>query len=426
MQRSGAVLLLCMTLATNGIVLAKPVAEEGEFVLDLSSLSFREFERIALEADPLTATTYQRGEAARHRAIAVSQLPDPQVRIGMVNVPIDSFSTTEEDMTMKEVGFQQSFPPYGTLTHSRAEQEAMAASEDAMSAERELAVLRGVREAWLELYFQFQAVALVQKTQHVFGELVKVSTARYRSGRGQQQEVLRAELESSKLQDRVTTMELEKDVLMTELGRWIGASHVARPSPVKFPDLPAVPGLDLIRAKLREHPMLQAAEARVDVAREGVELARSEYRPMSMIDVAYGQRGGERSDMMSAMLSFSVPIFTSKRQDRGLQARRAEVIATKSETEVQRRELQEILESDYRRLQRLDERAKLYEKEVLPYSAQYAQSSLTSYQSGVADFEDHVMARMAELENGMEALRIKVDRAKTQARLLYIYGDRTL
>lgn len=422
-KRTNKIALLLVATLGAGTALA---AEEGEFVLDLATLSFREFERIAIEADPVSAAAHQRGEAARHRAVSMSQLPDPQVRMGFINVPVDSFSLSEEDMTMKEIGFQQSFPPYGNLTHSRAEQEAMASAEDAMGAERELSVLRGVREAWLELYFQFQAVSLIQRTQQVFDELVKVTTARYRSGRGKQQDVVRSELELSKLRDRVAIMESEKDVLMTELGRWIGASHLARPAPVKFPDLPPLPSLDVMRGKLGEHPMLQAAEAQVEVAREGVELARSDYRPMSMVDVSYGQRGGERSDMMSAMLSFSVPIFTSKRQDRNLQARRADVIASKSETEQRRRELQEMLESDYRRLQRLDERLKLYEKEVLPYSGQYAQSSMTAYQAGVSDFEDQVMARMQELENGMEALRVKVDRAKTQARLLYIYGDRTL
>lgn len=396
-------------------------------VIDISQLSFQEFERIALNADPVVARFRAQADATRDLAVSESQLPDPQVRVGVINVPVNSFRFDEEQMTMKEIGFVQTFPAYGSLSNRALELGSMAEVDDAMAADRELMVLERVRAAWLELYYQFEAVALVQKTQKVFSELVKVAEARYRQGRGRQQDLISVQLQLSKLEDEVTSMELEKEVLMSELMRWLGAADVSRPTPVAFPPLPPLPPIDEIRSRLAAHPSLRAAEAQVEANRAGVEMARAMYRPMTMIDVSYGQRDFEdMPDMMSAMLSFSLPLFTSSRQDPGVSARRAEVEVAKESVEDRRRELQEMMESNYRRWQRLNERVARYEKEVVPFSNQYSQATLTAYQANVSDFEDQVEARMGELENGLTALRLKVDRAKTHATLLYIAGERAL
>lgn len=396
-------------------------------VIDISQLSFQEFERIALNADPVVARFRAQAGATRERAVSESQLPDPQVRIGVINVPVNSFRFDEEQMTMKEIGFVQTFPAYGSLSNRALELGSMADVDDAMAADRELMVLERVRAAWLELYYQFEAVALVQKTQKVFAELVKVAEARYRQGRGRQQDLISVQLQLSKLEDDVTSMELEKEVLMSELMRWLGAADVSRPTPVAFPALPPLPPIDEVRARLAAHPSLRAAEAQIEASRSGVEMARAMYRPMTMIDVSYGQRDFEdMPDMVSAMLSFSLPLFTSGRQDPAVSARRAEVEVAKESMEDRRRELQEMMESNYRRWQRLNERVARYEKEVVPFSNQYSQATLTAYQANVSDFEDQVEARMGELDNALTALRLKVDRAKTHATLLYISGERAL
>jgi len=424
MYRQAMALLLLSACAAN----ASWSAEAGHFSenVELATMSFKDFERSALDVDPVVAGARQRADALRNRGISSAQLPDPNFRVGVVNVPIDTFSFNAEDMTMKEVGFQQAFPAYGSLTHAKAEQDSLAVVADAQAADRELVVLRGVRESWLDLYFQVQAISLVQKTQQVFDELVKITTSRYRSGRSKQLEVLRAELEQGKLQDRLLMMEAEREVAATELSHWLGADRLGKYATIKFPELPPLPSFEDMRQKLMGHPLLQASESRTDAAREGVEIARSGYRPESMLDISYGQRAGERSDVVTAMLSFSLPIFTSKRQDRRLQAARSDVMAAKNDTADQHRELHRSLVSEYERYQRLDARQRLYEKEVLPYSSQVAQSSMASYQSGVSGFEDQLSARMQELDSGMEALKIKVDKAKSQARLLYAFGERGL
>ena len=71
------------------------------------------------------------------------------------------------------------------------------------------------------------------------------------------------------------------------------------------------------------------------------------------------------ADTFSGMVSFSLPIFTGKRQDRALQASRAEVEEGKDAVEEQRRKLYEMVESGYRRWNRLDERYRHFEQDQL-------------------------------------------------------------
>jgi outer membrane protein TolC len=401
-------------------------AQLEQVVTDLGKLSFKEFERIALDSDPVISGLKSNANAYRERAIASNRLPDPRIRMALANMPTDSFDFDQEPMTQKIIGIQQMFPPWGSLDNRQEQLYRLGEATDVDVAQRELEVLRGVRHSWLELYYQFEAVRLVQDSARVFDELVKISRFRYRAGRGNQHDVVRAELELSLLQDRITMSQTEQEVILSELGRWIGASHIQRQAPLTFPELPQLPGYEQIRQQLNEHPVIRAAEARVDAGRAGVEVARAQYKPSFMVDVSYGQRDNDRADLVSGMISFNVPIFTSKRQDRNLAASRDDVSAAKDTVESRRRTLREQLETNQRRWQRLNERYLHYERSVMPFAEQFSQSSLSAYQSGVSDFTVQVRARLTELENRLKMLRLKVDRAKAHASLLYLYGDRTL
>lgn len=396
-------------------------------VVELSKLTFQEFERLAISADPVASQLRNQASSMRHMAVGSAQLPDPIVQLGFENVPTDTFAFDEEEMTMKVIGFQQTFPPLGSLQSRGDEFTARARAEDAMVDDRELMVLLGVRESWLELYYQFQAQALIKETEKTFKELVEIAKFRYRAGRGTQFDMVQAEVELGLLHEKVAEIEMEKDVILAELGSWIGASHIERPAPVRFPVLPPLPSQDSVRSKINGHPSVIAAQARVAAGRAGVDRARAELLPETMLQLSYGQRSFEdMPDNVSGMLSFSLPLFTGKRQDRMVQASRAEVEAAKDEVEAQRRKLYEMVESGYRRWARLDERYSHFEKEVLPLAAQYSKTTLASYQSGVAEFSEQVRARVQELEYGLMALRLQIDRTKEHANLLYLAGDKAL
>src|SRR5512145_2589431 len=104
-------------LAAALIFLALPRAAQTQ------DLSLAEAERIALERDAMTREMRLQSAAMRERAVMEGELMDPELRFGAVNVPVDSFSLSDEDMTMLEVGVSQEFQPGKTRQLSRKQME---------------------------------------------------------------------------------------------------------------------------------------------------------------------------------------------------------------------------------------------------------------------------------------------------------------
>jgi outer membrane protein TolC len=122
------------------------------------------------------------------------------------------------------------------------------------------------------------------------------------------------------------------------------------------------------------------------------------------------------------MVSVELPLFTAKRQDRRLAASIQQAEAVQLTRDDRLRELRQLLDTAYANWTRLGERAALYESQLLRTSAANTQASLKAYQSGVTEFTTLMRARITELDIQLDLLRIRVDRARAQASLLYLAG----
>jgi len=167
----------------------------------------------------------------------------------------------------------------------------------------------------------------------------------------------------------------------------------------------------------------------VEAGQLGVDIARQKYKPGWMLDVTYGNRAGDnpngdsRDDFLSAMVIMDIPLFTGKRQDRMLATRQQEVEAARLQRDDRYLRLKRLLDADYAEWLRLDERLQLYQSTIFPEAIQNAETSLTAYQSGVTDFTGVMRARITELDVKLQKLRIRVDKAKAEARLLYLANE---
>ena len=212
------------------------------------------------------------------------------------------------------------------------------------------------------------------------------------------------------------------------LARWLG-DYAWQSVGAGFPVLPALPALTELEAGLPQHPAVQAASAQLQANQEMVKAAREQYKPGWDVGLEYRKRfaedasGDDLPDMMAAMVTLDLPLFTEKRQDRRLAARQQQTEAARQTREQKLREIQRLLKSDYARWRRLGEQEALYQQHLLRESSENAEAALLSYQSGINEFNTLMRARITELEVRLQAMRIRVDRAKTQARLLFLQGE---
>ena len=195
-SRSAVFILICLT-STTALCVGGGVTPDDLQVLTLSAA-----EQIARESDPLVNRFQRLAEARREGSVADGQLPDPKLKLGLANFPTDDFSRTKEPMTQLQVGLVQAFPRGNTLAFKRRQGEFFGDADQARSDDQFLKALRDTREAWLDLYFQLQALQIIDSSRKYFSNLLDITQAQYGAGRASQQDVLSAQLELSRLEDR--------------------------------------------------------------------------------------------------------------------------------------------------------------------------------------------------------------------------------
>jgi outer membrane protein TolC len=392
------------------------------------ALTLTEAEQIALADDPAIGALQARSQALRDAAVADGQLPDPQLKTGIYNLPLDTLEVDKEPTTQWRLGLVQSFPRGKSLHYKRRQTESLASAEQAYAEAGIRKAIRDVRENFLELYYQTRAEQIVTETRELFAQLVEITQAHYATGRVSQQDVLRASLELSRLDDRTTRIRNEADRDRAILMKWIGAA-AALPIDRQLPELPSPPAREAIETALPEHPLIRAEMAKLEASNQKIRIAREQYKPGWSAGLEYRKRfgndpdGDDRADMMAAMVTMDLPLFPKNRQDKRLSASVQQAESIQLTRDDKLRELKQMLEAAYANWERLGERSALYQSQLLKEATANAQASLNAYQSGVTEFTTLMRARITDLDVHLDDLRIRVDRAKAQASLLYLAGE---
>ena len=393
-----------------------------------ADIDINEAIRLALTDDPVIAASQARAQAFSDNAVADGQLPDPRLRTGIYNLPLDNFEFDREPTTQFRLGLVQEFPRGDTLKLRQKKSEWMANAEVASTEAAQRMLVRDVRRNFLELYYQVQAEQVINETRDLFAQLVDITQAHYATGRVSQQDVLRASLELSRLDDRTTRILNEADKSRAALTKWMGDA-ASLPLENNFPGLPALPSKNEIETALPQHPIIRTETAKIEASNQKIRIAREQFKPGWSAGLEYRKRFGDdpngdnRADMMAAMVTVELPWFTQNRQDKRLSASIEQTKSVQLERDDKLRELLQMLNTDYANWQRLGERVALYESQLLHESTANAQASLNAYRSGVTEFTTLMRARITDLDVRLDDLRVRVDRAKAQANLLYLVGE---
>lgn len=141
-----------------------------------------------------------------------------------------------------------------------------------------------------------------------------------RTGGATQAEFLTARQEADRLKDAVAAAEQSIAHARNGLSRWIG-DEAFRPVTADLPVLPALPPLEVVLERVRQHPHLAGAAAQVAMAQTNADLAAAAYKPDWRVEVGYGYRP-EFSEMAMLQVGIDLPVFTRNRQDRAVAAAR--------------------------------------------------------------------------------------------------------
>lgn len=392
------------------------------------ALDLQQAEQLAIRSDPSIEAYKATSQSFVDESVADDTLPDPILRFGAVNVPVDTFDLDQEQMTQVKVGIVQNFPRGNVLSIKQQQSRYLSRAAMSMADDAQLQIIRDVRETYLNLFYEVSAYQIIQETRKLFAEMVKITESNYAAGRVNQQDVILAGLELSRLDDRSTKIQAREESNRANLAQWIGDIAWNEIS-MEFPGLPALPVTVDLNKLIPAHPLIRAQNANIDASKQMTEMARQEYKPGWSLLVDYGFRSGdnpdgtERADFATAIVSMDIPLFTGDRQDKTVSSNEQKIVAARYSRDDQLRKLKRLYEKNNHLWMRLSEREKLYKNSLLTAAKNNSKAALKAYQSGVSEFNTLMRAQITELDVRLEDLRIRVDRTVVQAKLLYITGD---
>ena len=356
----------------------------------------------ALDVNPSLAAMRVRAHALAEVPPQVGTLPDPRLSLNALNMPVDSFSFTEEGMTQLQVGISQALPFFGK--RALREEAASLEAEAAVSAweETRLQLIRDVKTAWWMLFYLDRALEIVNRNQHLLRQFVTVAQTKYKVGEGLQQDVLLAQLELSKLLDQSIALQgsrREGEAQLNALLNRPAENAIALPPQADETLPPVMAEAQLLKRSLEIRPQLEGQQSRVEAARARVDLARKDYAPDFMVGAAYGFRSGEnpdgseRPDFASVMFSMNLPIRTHRR-DRAVDQFNSELLQQQYLLDDSRRQVAVQISRDLAGYRRAREQAELFLKGIIPQARQTVASMMAGYQVNKVDFLNLVRAQV--------------------------------
>lgn len=435
------------------ILLANIVGSYDSFAEQLP-VSFNKAIQIAQHNDPWLVGSRFRQKSLLHLGDASSTQPDPKVSIAFSNLPTDGFGFSQEGMTQFKVGVSQVFARGDSLHIKNQQYKLKSQQQPIQRKDRQNKVVVTVGRLWLDLYRAQQSIILIEKNRNLFEQLAELAEASYSNalGKTRQQDVVRAQLELTRLEDKLSQLHQQSERYQGMLGRWLTSFSLNSQSQQDRNTIATVtlplyvsrqaPDIELshhakafnekwlseekLVALLSLHPSVKNIDKKIAVTKTGVELAEQKYQPQWGVNASYGYRSDDamdnsRADLFSVGVTFDVPLFTENRQDNEVKSAISQTEIIKTEKLLLLRKLMADFTSSKGQFVRLSQRQTLYQEKLLPQIHDQAEASLTAYTNDDGSFSDVVRARIVELNAEIDFLSINVEKQKIILAINYLF-----
>ena len=186
-------------------------------------LSFKQAIKKAQKNDPWITGNKHQQQAITAMSHVANTLDDPKVSLGFANLPTNGLDFGQEGMTQFKVGFTQMFPRGDSLAIKKRQLGLQSQAYPFQRQDRKAKVAVTVGSLWLDVYQVQQSIALIEKNRSLFEQLADIAQASYSSalGKTRQQDIVRAQLELTRLEDRLSLLAQQQNRYQGMLSQWL-------------------------------------------------------------------------------------------------------------------------------------------------------------------------------------------------------------
>jgi cobalt-zinc-cadmium efflux system outer membrane protein len=327
-------------------------------------------------------------KAATHVADQVKTLPDPQFTVQSFSVgspkPFAGFSNS--DFAYIGFGASQDIPFAGKL---RLKGDAANRNADMQQAQTDLlriSVTDQIKIIYLRLAYLDATLSILGRNDAVLKPLIETGLARYSVGQGSQADVLKAQIEHTKILREVTMHHEEMGQLQAGLKALL---HRPQSSPEIIPEPLSVTPLHRTAEELQGLVLTHNPEVSVetaDVEKQDAQLksAKREGKPDFNVGYMFQQTGGGYRDYYMLTLSMRLP--RRKRVEAGVAEAAESLERSKQELDSQVQQQLAEVQKQYIAVTNTAELLKEYQDGLLPQAEAAFRAEQTTYQSGKQTF----------------------------------------
>src|SRR5438445_4686374 len=429
---SGAVLVATMLLPVEGAAQQTGNTElsgstpESPGMVEYAGMptSLRELIQEAEQKNPQIGASFHASQASRNVPKQVSALPETQLSVQQFSVgsprPFAGYSNSD----FAYIGFSASqdipYPGKRQLRASVAEHEADSMEARTDSIRR--TVVGNLKMVYFRLAYIQQTLGVLQRSDALLTEVQQAAEARYRVGQGNQQDVLKAQLQHTKILQEIAHHHQEEGLLEAQIKQVLGRPQESADIVADTLTLRALPytATELLQKAREQNPDVHSKQASIRQQDTQVELAHKEFRPDFNVGYTYEHNASQFKDYY--MASFSVRLPNRGRQRAALAEAEQNQERARQELDAESQRVLSEVQQQHVRAKTSEERLKIYRDGLVQQSEATFQSALSAYQSNRQDFESLLSGFLDVLNLDLEYRNELVEHESALAELERLTG----
>ncbi|MDD4202329.1 MAG: TolC family protein [Candidatus Omnitrophica bacterium] len=380
-----------------------------------------------LENNPGVLGAYSQWKAAEYRIGQSQSLPDPMLQYTYYGESVETRVGPQENKysISQKIPFPAKLGMKGVVESKKAQM----AREKFEAITRE--IIKRVQFVYYDIYWVDKAIQLIEEEKSTLKKMESVARKKYELNTASQQDVIKAQVELSKIINKIMFFQQNRTSLNAELN-----SLLNRDKNKEFGSVEEfVP--EEFNYKLNElHEIAKETRqellaARLDIERAEYEksLAQMDYIPdltfgFEYIQVGKGQTNQPNDGQDAWMSSFSIniPIWFNRLSDQ-LNEKKALIDASKKNYEdIENRVYYEV-EDMFFKIMTYKDVVSLYKTALLPQTDQAFEATRTAYETDTVDFLNWLDSERVLLQTRLAYYKAIVDYQKSIAYLERVVGQ---
>jgi outer membrane protein TolC len=376
---------------------------------------------LARQLSPELAARALDTAAARARVTIAGSLADPQIQ-----VMSDDIDRTSGSRPVKMIySFQQEIPLWGRRDLRREIARAEAGQMTAQAQAAEVELVERVKVAFARYYTSYEAVHRTEDLHRAIHGIAQVARERYAQGRGEQQEVFRAAVETTRVATEIVRLEAALRSAQGQLNALLvrpAAAPLAPPERLRpLPDARALEPARLAERARAANPALAADAAAVSGAETNRRLTDRNWYPDLTLGASAIDRSGFGPPGYQAWIAMKVPLQWGLRAAQSAEAG-AQAGAARARLEARAQQIRSDLAEAVAGFEGSRRTVDLIRRQLLPQAEALVRSGAAGYGFGRVDLATVLRAQHDLADFRLQLLSAEFDGQRQLALIERLVG----